>query len=188
MPKPSESMPPTPRIGERIRSRRKGLGMTLKELADSTGLSVAFLSLAERDKSMPSLVSLLRIGKVLDVEISYFMEIPPNESIVHRASAPQIIKLDSPLIYHELASKMSGRTLDIWLITVPPGYVYPVETRPGEHFRYVIKGELHSKAGEIETVLKSGDSMHFDARMPHSAENRTQEDVVFLCVATPSLL
>jgi quercetin dioxygenase-like cupin family protein/DNA-binding XRE family transcriptional regulator len=185
MPKDTRSLPP-PRIGERIRSRRLELQMTLKECAAATGLSVAFLSLAERDKSMPSLVSLLRIGKALNVEIAYFMEIPPNDSIVRRASSPQVVKLDSPLAYHELASNMANRTLDIWLITVPPGYVYPVETRPGEHFRYVIKGELYSKAGEIETVLKRGDSMHFDARLPHSAENRTDQEVVFLCVATPS--
>ena len=180
----SEASPP--RIGQRMRSRRNELHMTLKDLAAATGLSVAFLSLAERDKSMPSLVSLLRIGKVLNVEISYFMEIPPNDSIVHRAAAPQVVKLESPLIYHELASNMANRALDIFLITVPPGYVYPIETRPGEHFRYVIKGELYSKAGDIETVLKQGDSMHFDARLPHGAENRTGENAVFVCVATPS--
>ncbi len=135
---------------------------------------------------MPSLVSLFRLARALGVDLNALMEVPVNDSIIRRAHAPQIVEVDSPLVYHELASNITDRQLDAFLITVPPGFVYPIETRPGEHFRYVLKGELWSKAGDIETVLKAGDSMHFDARLPHGAENRTTEDVVFLYVGTPS--
>jgi transcriptional regulator with XRE-family HTH domain len=175
-------------IGQRLRKLRKAQGLTLETLAERTGLSAAFISMAERDKSMPSIVSLLRLSRALGVEITELMEMPDNVSVVHRAAAPQVVKLDSPLMYYDLASRLDDQRLDIFMITVPPGFAYPIETRPGEHFRYVIKGELWSKVGDLETVLGPGDSMHFDARLPHGAENRTEEEVVFLYVGTPSFL
>jgi transcriptional regulator with XRE-family HTH domain len=184
--KKSPSQDDRPRIGQQLRALRKERKLTIQDMADLTSLSTAFISLAERDLTTPSLVSLARISKALGVEISALMEIPPSESIIKRADEPQIVRLDSPLVYHQLASDIPGRKLDAFLITVPPGFVYPIETRPGEHFRYVLKGELWSKSGDTETVLRPGDSMHFDARTPYGAENRTDEPVVFLFVGTPS--
>lgn len=174
-------------VGERIHARRKALGLTLQELATRSGLSAPFISQAERNLSVPSLVSLLALAKAMDVEIGYFMTIPHSDAIVDRAASPRRIRADSPVIYHDLSSDFEGRRMDAMLIEIPPGYAFRMDQRNGEMFRYVIKGELHATAGDVETILGPGDSMHFDARLPHSIANQSNEPAILLYAGTPSL-
>lgn len=174
-------------VGERIKSRRKAMGFTLQELADRSGLSAPFISQAERNHSVPSLVSLLSLAKALEVDINYFMHIPHSQAIVKRAAEPERIEADSPVAYFDLSSEFASRRMDAMLIEIPPGYGFPVEQRNGEHFRFVVEGEIFAKAGEVETVLKAGDSMHFDSRLPHSVANHSKKKAVLLYVGTPSL-
>jgi uncharacterized cupin superfamily protein len=51
----------------------------------------------------------------------------------------------------------------------------------------LISGELHASAGETKTILKAGDSMHFDSRLPHDARNVSDKEAVLLYVGTPSV-
>ncbi|MEZ4407600.1 MAG: response regulator [Polyangiales bacterium] len=57
-------------LGETIRGLRKDRGLTLKELARRTGLSVSLLSQIERAESSPSLSSLYRVALALDVKMT----------------------------------------------------------------------------------------------------------------------
>jgi transcriptional regulator with XRE-family HTH domain len=173
-------------LGERIKSRRKGLGLTLQQLANMSGLSAPFISQAERDLTTPSLVSLLALAKALDVEIDHFMLIPDNGDIVHRADDRKIIAVDSPVTYYDLSSRLENRQMDVIMMRIPPGHAFPVDQRNGEDMLYLISGELRASAGQTETVLQAGDSMHFDSRLPHSARNDSDEDAVLLYVGTPS--
>lgn len=173
-------------LGERIKSRRKEMGLTLQKLADLSGLSAPFISQAERDLTTPSLISLLALARALDVDLDHFMIIPDNQDIVHRASAPKRIEIDSPVDYHDLSSQLPNRQLDVMLMRIPPGHSFPVDQRNGEDMLYLIKGELWASAGQTETVLKAGDSLHFDSRLPHSARNDSDAEAVLLYVGTPS--
>lgn len=174
-------------MGERIKRRRKELGLTLQELAERSELSAPFLSQAERDVSVPSLVSLLGLARALDVELSYFMEIVETRNVVHRAAKPSRIRIDSPVEYIDLASGIQSRKLDAILMRIPPGHVFPTDQRNGEDFLYLIEGELYATAGKTHTVLKAGDSMHFDSRLPHTARNTSTKEAVLLYVGTPSV-
>lgn len=174
-------------MGERIKRRRKELGLTLEALAERSGLSAPFISQAERDVSVPSLVSLLALARALDVELAYFMEIAETRNPVHRAAKPSRIRVDSPVEYIDLASSIPERKLDIILMRIPPGHVFPVDQRNGEDFLYLVAGELYATAGKTQTVLKAGDSMHFDSRLPHTARNTSTSEAVLLYVGTPSV-
>lgn len=174
-------------LGERIKTRRKELGLTLQQLADKSSLSAPFISQAERDLTTPSLVSLLALAGALEVDLGYFMQIPDNAKIVHRAAKPHPIAVDSPVQYFDLASQIENRQLDIMLMRIPPGHVFPVDQRNGEDMLYLISGELYATAGQTKTVLKAGDSMHFDSRLPHSARNTSDAEAVLLYVGTPSI-
>ena len=101
-----------PHIGARIKARRKALGLTLQELAERSGLSKPFLSQAERDLTTPSLMSMLALAKGLQVEVSYFMEIPQAQDMVRRADNPAQIAVASPVTYHDLSSALPDRKLD----------------------------------------------------------------------------
>lgn len=161
--------------------------MTLQALADASGLSAPFLSQAERNQTVPSLVSLTALADALDVEIGYFMEVPKDENIVRRADSPEYIDIDSPVIYQQLSSALPGQMMDAILMTIPPGHRFPTDQREGEDFLYVVGGELVSQVGDVTVVLKRGDSMHFRSQTPHSAWNASDDDALLLYVGTPTL-
>ncbi|RVT93499.1 helix-turn-helix domain-containing protein [Sphingomonas crocodyli] len=180
----------TPRkiaIGGRIKSRRQELGLTLQALADASGLSAPFLSQAERNQTVPSLVSLTALAAALEVDIGYFMEVPKDENIVRRADEPEYIDIDSPVIYQQLSSALPGQMMDAILMTIPPGHRFPVDQREGEDFLFVVSGELVSQVGDLREVLRKGDSMHFRSISPHTAWNETDQPAILLYVGTPSI-
>jgi transcriptional regulator with XRE-family HTH domain len=65
-------------VGPKLKQRRNELNLSLRALAAETGLSAAFLSQIERGKSNPSLNSLQRIAKALNVSFYYFLSTNRN--------------------------------------------------------------------------------------------------------------
>ena len=173
--------------GEIIRARRQELGLTLQELAQMTQLSPAFISQVERNKAAASMVSLVNIARALEVRVTTFMEIPAGEKPFRRRDDPQRIEVDSPVKYVQLSAGMKFQQMDAIFMVIPPGHVFPVDQREGEDFLYVLKGELYSELGDLKLTLREGDSMHFNSRTPHTASNRTDEEVHLLYVGTPSV-
>lgn len=174
-------------IGGRIKSRRQELKMTLQAVADASGLSAPFISQAERNQTVPSLVSLASLARALGVDMGYFLEMPNDENIVNRADKPEFIEIDSPVVYHQLSAMLPEQKMDAILMIIPPGHRFPIDQREGEDFLYVLEGEMMSHVGELRTVLRAGDSMHFRSQAPHSAWNETDADVKLLYVGTPSI-
>jgi quercetin dioxygenase-like cupin family protein/DNA-binding XRE family transcriptional regulator len=174
-------------IGTMVKHRRKELGMTLRDLAEKPGISSPFLSQVERSQAAPSMVSLIKLADAMGVDIKQFMEIPHDDSIVHRGDDLPVIEMDSPVTCYNMSSKLSNRQMDGIVMSIPPGHVFPTDRREGEDFRYVLKGELHAVVGDVKTTLRAGDGMHFDSRVPHSASNESDEDVLLLYIGTPSV-
>jgi DNA-binding NtrC family response regulator len=61
-------------VGERARSRRHELGLTLKQIANRTGLSVSLISQIELGKSAASVLTLYKLSTALGVKMTYFFE------------------------------------------------------------------------------------------------------------------
>ncbi|MFW7267738.1 helix-turn-helix domain-containing protein [Gluconacetobacter sp. Hr-1-5] len=174
-------------IGGKIKSRRKKLKMTLAQLAEASGLSAPFISQAENNKTVPSLVSLTALARALQIEVSYFVDVPKDENIVHRSDEPETIELNSPVVYHQLSSCLPDQLMDAILMTIPPGHRFPVDQRDGEDFLFVVEGEIISQVGDFCTTLRKGDSMHFRSISPHTAWNESNTPVILLYVGTPSI-
>jgi DNA-binding response OmpR family regulator len=61
-------------VGGRLRERRNGAGLTLKQLANRTGLSVSLISQIELGKSAASMSTLHKLATALHVKMTYFFE------------------------------------------------------------------------------------------------------------------
>jgi len=61
-------------VGMRLRERRKGLELTLKQLANRTGLSVSLISQIELGKSAASMSTLHKLATALGIRMTYFFE------------------------------------------------------------------------------------------------------------------
>ena len=87
-------------LGERLRQRRKELGLSLRELADRVGLTASFLSQIERDLTSPSLESLRKISDALEVPIfHFFVESDGKCPVVRRHQRTELKLPDSNLTY-----------------------------------------------------------------------------------------
>ncbi len=180
----------TPRIaiGMRIKHRRTQLGLTLSELGARAGLSAPFLSQAERNQTVPSIMSLMSLARALKVDLQYFLEIPTERSIVCRAKERPKIRINSPVTFYDLSSSLIHRMMDAILMEIPPGHEFPTDQRDGEEFVIVLKGQIKVVTGDIKTTLKPGDSMHFNSQLPHSSRNESKSTVTLLYVGTPSVI
>ena len=61
-------------VGERSRTRRHEMGLTLKQVAKRTGLSVSLISQIELGKSAASMSTLHKLATALQIRMTYFFE------------------------------------------------------------------------------------------------------------------
>lgn len=60
-------------IGNEIKTKRKVLNLTQTELAEKTGVCRNYISDLENDRYMPSVKTLARISKVLELDINFLV-------------------------------------------------------------------------------------------------------------------
>lgn len=88
-----ESGPITNALGDAIRRRRHWKGFTLRFVAESTHLSIGYISQVEMGGSAPSIETIVRICRVLDVTLSqlfalaeFRMKLPDMEDEVLKST------------------------------------------------------------------------------------------------------
>ena len=175
-------------FGVRIKKLRKKRSMTLEDLGRKAELSPSFLSLVERDKAVPSIVSLVNIARSLEVEIDYFIKPPAVSGVLHRADEPEYLEIDSPINFIRLSASLSDPKLDAFIFEIPAGVILPRESAKGEFFYYLLSGELKISAGTECYTIAPGDSLHFDATNGYLVENPSTDMARVLWVGSPPLL
>jgi transcriptional regulator with XRE-family HTH domain len=85
---PSADAAGTP-IGAKLRSTRMAQGLTLAQVAESSGLSKGFLSRLERDETSPSVATLVQLCQVLSLPVGALFAEPAIQKVT-RADAPRI--------------------------------------------------------------------------------------------------
>ena len=73
-------------LGRRVKLERLAKGMTLKQVADASGMSPTHISEIERGRTSPTVGALLRIARALGKSATYFVEEEelPCVSVVRR--------------------------------------------------------------------------------------------------------
>lgn len=172
-------------LAKRLRDRRIALGLTLKDVARSAGLSVGFISQIERGISTPSLASLVAVSRALNQPVGEFLSQPAgDEPITRRGDRPNYAIEGSTLTYERLSATFPGSVLNSVIIHEPPGHRVEAIVHEGEEMMFVLEGEITMDVGDAHTVLYAGDSVHFRSDQPHSRWNHTSEPAVLLWVGT----
>lgn len=159
-----------PPIGERLRNRRKGLRMTLKDVADATGLAQSFISQLERGVHTGSIRTLQKICEVLGITVGdLFSDGMPNEPRVRRFIASE------GFAFGENASKLrlSPRAfnhLEVFLGIFEPYGSTGVEAYShgdSEELILVVEGNVDVTVGDRAYSLGALDSLPFSSKLPH---------------------
>ncbi|NPV43231.1 MAG: helix-turn-helix transcriptional regulator [Firmicutes bacterium] len=179
-------------IGKKIKELRASKKITLKDLSEKTGLSIAFLSQLERGLTSAAIMSLKNIAKALEVDISFFFKPPfENNKRIIRGYEQEIFHIEnSKYIYYNLANDAECKSLTPFLVTIYPEQgkdkVIPY-SHEGEEFIYVLEGILTIYLENEKYDLYPGDSLHIDSSVPHNWANFTNKIVKILSVNTPKI-
>ena len=180
-------------LGEQIRTIRKKQGITLKELAEKTGLSIGYISQIERDLTDPSLSTLRKISAALDVPTYLFMGGASVPGLTTRSEDVVILSQPHSSIRYYLLTPMPSAFF------VPQSLVIRFELdphsqdgelpviHPSEEILLLEQGELDVLV-EAETIrLHPGDTTVVRANLPHIVSNPSDVKAVGLAVFTPAV-
>lgn len=164
-------------IGGKIRALRLKKKMGLVELGRHTGLSPAMLSKIERGRLFPTLPTLLRIALVFSVGLEFFFagaREQPLIAVVRKAD--RVALPDRPgarnaaYRFESLDYPATERRFNSYFAEFFPTALDALRphSHPGVEFIYALDGTLSVHIAGDEHALEAGDSMYFDAMLPHA--------------------
>ena len=166
-------------LGERLRKRRKELKLTLQDVADRAGFSVGFISQIERGITVPSLVSLVSVCRVLKVDIGDVVHQPRFNAPVTRREHRPIYGLGgisgNAVTYERLSASFPGNVLRSTIIHEPPGFRSEPMSHEGEEIFFIVDGALTLELDGEVMILEAGDTAHFPSTRTHATWNHTTE-------------
>ena len=183
-----QSSTATVQVGQRIKARRKELGLSLRDVADRIGLTASFLSKVERDEASPSLDSFQLISQALDVPLFFFLLETESDAdpVVRRDERRKFLVPEVDGIY-ELLTPDVDKKMEGVLTTLNPenGRVPIKKYAHTEEFIYVLAGMLEIGLGDQTYLLHAGDSIYFDGPMLQHLTAVGKQTVQYISVVTP---
>jgi len=180
-------------IGRRVGEVRARAGMTLDQLATQTGFTKGYLSKIENAKKVPPIGTLSRIARALKTEITELLHVAPAGS----GRAFCVVRADErlPVVrggtafgydYVSLADTKSHKKMEPFLFTFPSEIDKHVFfEHEGEEFLFILTGRVEWQAGSEKAILEPGDSVYFDARLPHRGRALDGEATALVVTYSP---
>ena len=181
-------------IGDTIHKLRKGHKMTLLELSEKSGVALATLSRMENNKMTGTLESHMKICDALQVALpELYKNLYPSKKAVDvqtKKSRTDVFIHDKKSSEEMLASKILNKKMMPVLVKIAKGgRTQKEETKPGiEKFIYVLDGKIEASIGEEKYNLQKGDTLYFEAAVPHFFRNTHNHDSRLLSIASPPIL
>jgi transcriptional regulator with XRE-family HTH domain len=163
------------RAAAQIRHYRNSREMSLRELAQHSGISASQLSKIESGKAKLTVETALKLAGILQVPAALFLREPRHEVTARRSVTrrAQGTKHTMPGMKLEvLCAEFKEKHQLFWKVKISAKSLEENggwRQHPGQEFLYVLAGalELHSQHYD-QIVLKAGDSILFDADQPHA--------------------
>jgi transcriptional regulator with XRE-family HTH domain len=174
-------------VGQRIREIRLARNITLTALAEASDLSAGLVSQVERGLSNPSLETLRKIARVLQVPIFSLFQDDKAElvSVVRRDRRMRVQSPEHDIIYSRISP---GRgKLEVLHGVLQPYSASSDEpwSHPSEECVVVLRGTLVVQVSGDDYELQSGDSCYFHSSHPHRYRNPSDDAAEFIISITP---
>lgn len=189
----SGSGPGMAAVGYRVKSLREAMDLSLRDLAERTGVSATMLSQVERGNTSPTLAVAAKIASGLDLSLSQLLRLDETPHVVvspaadhrrHSRGGHQIEELTPPL--PGLRADVSAHRLEPGGSTGGAGDA-PMHEPGSRETAVVLSGELVLVFDQERHPLAEGDSVTFDADLPHHFENESDRPTRFVAVIAAGL-
>src|SRR5947209_8270947 len=182
-------------LGARVKALRESSSLSLRELAERSGVSAPMLSQVERGETSPTLTVAARIAAGLELRLSQLLRLDEGGSVtVTRAGQRQ--RGGSRRRGHSfevLTSAQPGQRAELSRHTLAPGGATGAPDDPPMHepgsreTALVVRGSPVLVCDGQRHELHEGDCVTFDADLPHHFENPTSEPAELLAVLSAGL-
>jgi transcriptional regulator with XRE-family HTH domain len=176
-------------VGARLRMLRAGAGLSIRALAEMSGLNVNTLSLIENGKTSPSVSTLQQLAGALGVPVTEFFETAQgSKTVVHQKSGERPRALFAHGVMEDLGAGMSRFGAEPLIVTLEAkadsGKNPIVHT--GREFVFCLEGSVVYTVDTETYLLEPGDSLLFEAYLPHHWKNADAKPSRVLLVLCPS--
>jgi transcriptional regulator with XRE-family HTH domain len=186
---PVEREPVDALVGVKIREIRTRRGWTLKSLAEHSKLNINTLSMIEKGKTSPSIGTLQRLARALEVPIITFFESDViSKPIIFTAHDHRPEATCCHALIQNLGKDLKNGAIEPFIITMPKyaGSGGRMIVHTGLEFAYCLSGKIQYIINEIEYPMTAGDSIVFEAHIPHRWENIHDGESQIILVLSPA--
>jgi transcriptional regulator with XRE-family HTH domain len=184
-----------PVIGARVRALREGSGLSLRDLAERSGVSAPMLSQVERGETSPTLTVAARIAAGLELTLSQLLRLDEGGSvtIVRAGQRRRGGSARRGHTFEVLTAARPGQRAELSRHTLAAGAATgapddPPMHEPGSRETALIEsGSVVLVCDGERHELSEGDCVTFDADLPHHFENPAGEPAVLLAVLSAGL-
>jgi transcriptional regulator with XRE-family HTH domain len=177
-------------LGRRTQTLRKRCGLSIRKLAERSGVSAGMISCIERNKTSPSIVTLEKLLAALGTDLARFFtegEPPGDRHVIPREQMRMVSDAERCYTIVLPASHAAGIVMldeRIYPGHRPPAY----ESLKGVMVGYVLGGELALDVkGEGGQVLRPGDAFAVDRQTEHRGYAAGEEPVRLVTVFRPDV-
>jgi transcriptional regulator with XRE-family HTH domain len=164
------------RIAQRIKQRRKEIGLSIREAAKATGTSPSTIQKIESNEMVPSIAVLMKIAQGLKQNVIHFLEDnnePKEVALVKHNERTTVNIPVSKLSIEDLGSSIIDSKLDVTLLSIEEegeSGKYPL-IHEGEEIKFCLEGKIVYIINDQEYFLEKGDCIHFNSGQPHFWKN-----------------
>lgn len=186
---------PSVSIGARVRALREAMGLSLRELAERTGVSAPMLSQVERGETSPTVAVAARIASGVDLTLSQLLRLDESDGVTIVRAAER--RTGGPERrghrYEVLTPPIPGQRAELSLHVLQPAAVTggaddPPMHEPGARETAVVTaGRIRLVCAGVAHELAEGDAVTFDADLPHHFENPGDAEARMLAVTAAGL-
>ena len=169
-------------ISERIRSWREQAGLTLQELARKSEVATSTIQKVETEQMIPSVAVILKIARGLGRRPADLVRDGADDvDVIHltrRERHP--VGIANRMLCERLSGDLYEPAFDMWRIILHPGVSSGAAIHwDGEELVCCERGSVVFRVGDDDHVLKTGDTLHFKASIPHSWRNEGDSPTQF---------
>jgi transcriptional regulator with XRE-family HTH domain len=182
-------------IGARVRALRESSSLSLRDLAERSGVSAPMLSQVERGETSPTLAVAARIASGLELRLSQLLRLDEEGSVTivpagqrqHGGSARRGHR------FEVLTPARPGQRAELSRHILAPGAATGAADDPPMHepgsreIAVVERGSVVLLCDGQRYPLADGDCVTFDADLPHHFENPGPDEAALLAVVSAGL-
>jgi transcriptional regulator with XRE-family HTH domain len=180
-------------VGARVRALRDSMGLSLRDLAERSGVSAPMLSQVERGETSPTLAVASKIAAGLELSLSQLLRLDEVGHVVVLRESDRRVRLRDGHSVEELTPPLPGQRADVSTHTLKAGSTTggagdpPLHEPGSRETAVVLEGTLALYVDGERHQLAEGDSVTFDADLPHHFANEGGDPTRFLAVVAAGL-